>query len=605
MRILHDSKSSIYKRPFGPLRKNEEGYVGLHIPKSCLTLTAELIVLTHSKEEYKRFSLTKENEYDGYEVFSAPFTLDKCGLYFYYFYIVTKNEKFALYKEGYDMTNIAVGELWQISCIPEDYKVPNAFLGNIMYQIFPDRFNESGKCNLSQKLIPYYVHQNKSDVPDYLPDSSGKVRNMDFYGGNLKGIEEKLPYISKLGVSVIYLNPIFKAYSNHRYDTADYTKIDEMLGTDEDFESLCKSAHSYGIKIILDGVFSHTGENSVYFDKFDVFKNGAYKNPSSPYRSWFKFKENGEYECWWGIKCLPCTDEENQEFQKHIFSAVKKWLLLGADGLRLDVADELPDSFIWNLRCHIKSIKPDSLLLGEVWEDASNKSSYGQLRKYFTGGELDGVMNYPARNAIIDFVKGNDCGKRLRNTIMTLAENYPYDALLASMTMLSTHDTVRILSLLSPSKQPDTKEKRALYKMPQSDYEIASKRLLLATAMQFLMPGIASVFYGDELGTEGFEDPFCRSYMNWEKENTSEFLPFFISLGKFKNENVALQKGTVHITLPQKNVVCIERKYGENHVIGYFSTADEFFLPNGYVPCISKDFTSNKISKYGFVILKK
>lgn len=566
--ILYNSKESVYKMPFGSLTEGQKCKISIFIPSECLTEKAELIFLREDgdREEKIFFLMKKESDDTPYEKYSCEFSLDVPALYFYFFRIKTKNEEFSLYKAGYDRTNMEAGELWQLSVIPKSFCVPEGYAGEVMYQIFPDRFNRSGVCDTKGKLEPFLMHGDLCDVPDYSENEDGEIRNCDFYGGNLLGIAEKLEYLDGLGVKVIYLNPIFKAYSNHRYDTADYKKIDELLGTEDDLAYLCKRAHEYGMKIILDGVFSHTGSNSVYFDKEGIFGGGAYHSSASPYRRWYDIDAlTGKYTSWWGIKTLPCVNENEPSFRDFLIededSVLAHWMRLGVDGFRLDVADELPDEFIMAFRKRMKGLKSDSFLIGEVWEDASNKISYGKRRRYFTDGELDSVMNYPFRNAIIDLVTGVDDGSGFQNTVMTLSENYPQCVLICLMNMLSTHDTVRILSELSPEARPEKKEERATYRMPKSALLRAKIRLRAAAFLQFILPGMPCIFYGDEIGTEGFEDPFCRSYFRWEDVWSNELLEYFISLSKMRNSLHALKYGDVRVRHVGKGSVMIERRY--------------------------------------------
>ena len=589
MRILFDSKNEKFKKPFGVIKDGENCSLSVHIPASCKTVNTILKIQSEDKKPYRDVVMGKSSEYDGYEVYTCDFTIEP-GLYFYYFRIKTQNEEFSLYKFGYDMTNMEAGELWQLSCVPSDYTVPEFYFGKVMYQIFPDRFFASGKCDVSEKIPPFFVHENKKDIPCYKPDENGKVINCDFYGGNLRGIEEKLPYLADLGVSVIYLNPIFKAYSNHRYDTADYLKIDEMLGCDEDFKSLCDKAHSLGMKIILDGVFSHTGADSVYFDKYGRFGNGAISNPSSPYRDWYEFEHYPDkYTSWWGVEILPCVNELSESFSDFICNEVLvKWLSLGADGIRLDVADELPDEFIAKLRKKLKEIKSDALLLGEVWEDASSKISYGVRRKYFTGGELDSVMNYPFLNAIIGLVSEKCDAFAFRDTVMTICENYPSGVLLSLMNILSTHDTARILSVLG-GYIPESKDERAVYRMSENARNEAVKKLMAAAFLQFMLPGMPCIFYGDEIGTEGFEDPFCRSYFDWEKTENNEICKFYKELAGLKNSQVDLQKGKTDILI-SGNVLTVKR----GNILSHLFLDDGDFAVSGEVI-----FERNAGKKYG------
>ena len=589
MRILYNSKDTRFKKPFGTLTEGQRCSIEIHIPSSCRTVRVSLAFLKEDKSEYKSFAMSFSRSTDGYDIYSVDFSLPECGLFFYYFRITTVGESFSLYKEGYCMTNMEDGELWQLSVIPREFKVPKEYFGAIMYQIFPDRFNSKGKCDVSEKLRPFFVHGSKSDIPFYLPNEKGVVENSDFFGGNLRGIAEKLDYLKSLSVQVIYLNPIFKAYSNHRYDTADYMKIDEMLGTEEDFKTLCRMAHERGMKIILDGVFSHTGSNSRYFDKEGVFGGGACSDPMSPYREWYDFKSYPDsYASWWGIPTLPCVRELCESYLDFIIrgedSVVAHWIRAGADGFRLDVADELPDEFIYALRKRLKEIKPSALLIGEVWEDASKKISYGKRRKYFTDGELDSVMNYPFRNAIIDYVVGVDRGEGIRDTVMTVAENYPAEVLHVLMNMLSTHDTERILSILSPEPPPSEKNKQAGYLMPDGARGEAYRRLRLAFFLQMTLPGMPSIYYGDEIGTEGLSDPFCRGFFDWSRVESSEHLRWFRRIARLRSQSVTLRLGDVVIENPREGVVRIERRYKGECVVAYLNTAEPFsFVREGEI----------------------
>ena len=605
MRILYDSKELSFKKPFGTLKENEGCEMNIHIPKNCKAKSVQVQFLKEDGGNFAAFFFYKSGETEDYDVFSTNFAISKAGLYFYRFYIEDVNGEYPLYKEGYNETNIGAGELWQLSCLPHDFKVPREFMGKVMYQIFPDRFFKWGKCDTKNKITPFSLHDNLSETPEYRPDETGEVLNNDFFGGNLKGIEKKLPYLKKLGVSVIYLNPIFKAFSNHRYDTADYKKIDDLLGTEKDFVSLTKKAHKLGMKIILDGVFSHTGSRSVYFED-------AVKNENSPYKEWFQFENYPDkYTSWWGIETLPCVNEMNESYLDFIIndedSVIVRYLKLGADGWRLDVADELPDEFISRIRAKMKEVKPDSLLIGEVWEDASNKCSYGKRRKYFVGGELDSVMNYPFRNAVCDFVLGFDNGENFRKTVMTVCENYPSDVTLCLMNMLSTHDTSRILSVLSGEDVPHTKDERAEYKMGGESLKIAVKRLKCATFLQFILPGMPSIYYGDEIGSEGFEDPFCRRFFDWEREKGNALKAFFEKMCEMRNKSDVLEFGTTKVSFISDGFIKIEREYIGKKISCYANcsqedkivkTANTIFAENAKV-----NGESVVIGQYGFILI--
>ncbi len=547
MRILYNSKNEYYKHPFGCLRQNELCILHIKIPTNCQT--EQVFLCIHTENGFQMTVPFAHVYTDGdYEVYQAEFSLFACGLYFYYFHITTKNESFDLFKRG-DDTNIAQGDLWQITCFDKDYDTPNDFKGRVMYQIFPDRFARAGDVNPKGKLLPYELHEDMNDTPIYLPDENGRITNNDFFGGNLPGITKKLPYLKSMGVGILYLNPIFMAYSNHRYDTADYKKIDPLLGTEKDFKTLCQEAHKLDIKIILDGVFSHTGSNSIYFDAEHIFGNGAVSNPDSPYRDWFQFEEYPHrYTSWWGIDTLPCVDELNQSYMDYIIhaedSVICHWLRLGADGFRLDVADELPDEFISAFHKKLKEINPNAILLGEVWEDASNKISYGKRRTYFSNKELDSVMNYPFKKAIFEFVTGKITGKSFEESIMTIVENYPRPVLDCLMNLLSTHDTPRVITALSGKGEGMSKTEKAMFRLSGDELKRALDLSKVCALLQFTLPGTPSIYYGDEIGMQGFEDPLNRCFYQWNDQNAS-LQNFYKKLAFLKNENNAIKCGDI------------------------------------------------------------
>ena len=406
--------------------------------------------------------------------------------------------------------------------------------GGLIYQIFPDRFYFSGekKENVPADRI---LRNDWGGVPHYLPDENGKILNNDYFRGDLKGIEQKLGYIKSLGVTHIYLNPIFEAHSNHRYNTADFTKIDPLLGTEQDFISLCQGAKKLDISIILDGVFSHVGSDSIYFNKqnrYDVC--GAYNSENSPYREWFRFRPDGSYDSWWGIETLPEIDEENKNYVEFIKSIIKKWMSLGAKGWRLDVADELPDSFLDEIYKTVKNQDKSAPVICEVWEDASNKISYGARRRYLLGGQMDSVMNYPFADAIRDFIRYHD-GRNFIDRIMTIVENYPPHILNSLMTHLSTHDTARFITAVG-AENLDNAERARLASEPPLDGESLEKAIFLlkaAAIIQYSLPGVPTIYYGDEAGLQGYRDPFNRACYPWGSENT-ELIEFYKKLGEIR-----------------------------------------------------------------------
>ena len=545
-----------YKTPFGCVMENQPCSLTVKVP-DYYAVSGMDVILTTDTAYGMQVSFELTDTQDGYQIYKTQFSLPRCGLYFYHFRCQGAQGPFQVYRCGETDTSINQGDLWQLTCYPQQFHTPKAYAGAVMYQIFPDRFFRSGSCDLTEKLQPYWVHENWDDTPHYLPNEHGEVLNNDFFGGNLRGIREKLPYLKRMHVDVIYLNPISMAFSNHRYDTADYMRPDPMLGTEEDFSALCADAHKLGMKVILDGVFSHTGSNSVYFDRNHIFGHGAVSDPNSPYRSWFDFQEYpNRYTSWWGIDTLPCVNEMDPAFLEHIItgenSVIAHWMSLGADGFRLDVADELPDDFIALFRQRLKELNPEALLLGEVWEDASNKISYGARRKYFSHGELDSVMNYPFRSAILSFLAQPDANS-FRANIMSVVEHYPQEVLHCLMNSLSTHDTPRILTLLGDSFDGSKQEKANRF-LSEDAKLWAVRRECAAAALQFTLPGMPCIYYGDEAGLEGFEDPFNRRCFPWGRELTS-LQTAYESLSRIKGRYAALKRGHITFENPNDHVI--------------------------------------------------
>ena len=480
-------------------------------------------------------------------------TSDRVGLLWYYFAVdipgttvyYGNNTKML---GGLGMAAEEVPEnCYQITVYDGNYQTPAWFRDSVVYQIFPDRFYMAEQALSGGRTD--IIRRAWGDTPFYKAEQfGGTYLANDFFGGNLRGIQEKLPYLAELGISALYLNPIFKAYSNHKYDTGDYREVDPAFGTVEDFKALCAEADKYGIRVILDGVFNHTGSDSRYFNKEGHYADvGAYQSKESPYYTWFKFVHwPEEYEAWWGTETLPQVNEESESFQRFILTdedaVVKKWLRDGASGWRLDVVDELPGFFVKKLREEVKKEKPDAVIIGEVWEDASNKCSYGKQREYFLGKELDSVMNYPLRGALIDFACGRIGGDGFSRRVMSLQENYPPPAFYALLNILSSHDVERILTAVSNPPAMD-KDAQAAYQIPPEQFYAAADRAKSAALLQILWPGVPCIYYGDEVGMQGFADPFCRGTFPWENIN-SDFLDWYKQLIALRKSSPAFTAGS-------------------------------------------------------------
>ena len=578
MRILYNSRDSQFKTPFGTVNPGQVCRLCVHVPSSVGAQQVVCILQNDSGREAAQAVLSYEKTLGAYDHFSGNLVMDVPGLYFYYFRIYKKNGSFRLFKYGAEDTNMEAGSLWQISCVP-DYDVPQWAIGGTMYQIFPDRFCKSGSVDLKEKLEPYTIHASWDEEVGWQPNEKGEILNNDFYGGNFRGITEKMDYIASLGVTVLYLNPISKSFSSHRYDTGDYKQPDPMLGTMEDFKEMCRAAHEKGIKVVLDGVYSHTGSNSLYFNREKAFgPGGAYWDKESPYSSWYQFYTWPDiYNSWWGFDTLPTVNKMDPGFVKYIItgedSVVAHWLKAGCDGFRLDVADELPNEFLILLKKRIREINPDALLMGEVWEDASNKIAYGQRRRYFVDGELDSVMNYPFRTAIINYLRGLDDGKAFRETVLTIAEDYPHQVLLSNMNLLGTHDSPRILSSLL-GKGEGSREELAKETMSAAEYAVAKERLMVASFLQFMLPGMPSIYYGDEAGMAGGKDPFNRRTYPWGKEDR-ELYAHHCRLGQLRKEQETLRLGDIAFFQAGQGRIGFSRSFGGKKLSIYVNLSEE------------------------------
>ena len=587
MHILFDSKNPTFKDPFGCLTPEQTCTLHIHVPSSVQAVKVVCVINHENGVLAMEVPMTYSMKKGAYDIFQGKFAFKETGLYFYYFRIEKKQGSFRLFKAG-NSTNMETGDAWQITCIPADFTTPDWAKGATIYQVFPDRFHKSGKCDLTGKLEPYTVHENWNEEVDWRPTPEGLVLNNDFYGGNFKGITEKMDYIASMGVTILYLNPISKSFSSHRYDTGDYKTPDPMLGTEADFTNLCDAAHERGIRVVLDGVYSHTGSNSLYFDKNRTFGGkGAYNSKASAFYDWFEFYNYpNSYKCWWEFDTLPTVKKMEPSFVDYIItgkdSVVEHWLKLGADGFRLDVVDELPNEFVKLLKDRIREIKPDALLIGEVWEDASNKEAYGVRRRYFVDGTLDSCMNYPFRTAILNFLRERDDGYHLRETVLTIMENYPSQVFLCNMNMLGTHDTPRILTALVDDFD-GSREEKAMRHLSRAQRELAKERLLLASVLQYTLPGAPSLYYADETGMEGYKDPFNRRTYPWGHENQM-LLNHHKQLGRLRKQQEALRLGDLEFFQAGDQKLGFSRSYNGSKVRIYVNrSSDVWEIPAGKI----------------------
>ena len=536
-----DSRNLQYRSKIGAVAAGETLRLRLLLHFDARVTAAFLRIRLDGQDEWQQ-KMEPVGTVENFCVFETAVTLDT-GLYWYSFRYESEHSEFFVAKRGSKGIYVREPEddWWQQTVYDADFKTPDWLSGGLIYQIFPDRFYRSGK---SHAAVPddRYLCTDWNKQPEYRQNGELCRLGNDYYGGDLAGISQKLPYLQSLGVTCIYLNPIFEAHSNHRYNTADYLKIDPLLGNKSDLQNLCRQAKKYGISVILDGVFSHTGDDSVYFNRYGRYDTaGAYQSTASPYFSWYTFSQYpDQYSAWWGIPSLPETNENNPSFSEHITGengVLRTWMRCGVAGWRLDVADELPDAFLDAVRMAVKAENPDAYVLGEVWEDASNKISYGHRRRFLQGRQLDSVMNYPFANAIINFV----CGGRadaFSEQIESVLEHYPPQCVKLLMNHIGTHDTARILTRLIKGDAQGDRAWQAAQRLTAEEYAKGVCALKAAAVLQYTLPGVPSLYYGDEVGMQGFGDPFCRGAFPWENED-ADLLEFYRALGQLRHKETA------------------------------------------------------------------
>lgn len=572
---LHfNSHDEDYKKPFGAVACGKSVELKLAVTGEKHIEEVKLVIwgAAFGKEDF-RLELHQVEEARKY--YGLSFTVPaQPGLLWYYFQVQADGETYYYGNNEQRQGGIGQSQVqpplpYQITVYREEgQRLPGSwFTEGVVYHIFVDRFyNGSDDGKVLNPKAGSLIHGRWEDTPVYLRDREGRIVRWDFFGGNLLGIIKKLLYLRELGVSILYLSPIFTAPSNHKYDTADYLQVDPMFGTEADFQQLCQLAREQGIYIMLDGVFSHTGSDSIYFNKYGTYPGqGAYQSPDSPYYSWYRFQEYPhKYQSWWGIDSLPNVNELEPTYLAFILrdqdSVIRHWMKAGVRGWRLDVADELPDAFIRELHNTVKEMDPQAVVIGEVWEDASNKLSYEEQRQFFLGEHLDGVTNYPFRRILLDFILGRSNPGETHLALMSLAENYPHHNLHASLNILGSHDVPRALTLLGEGPKGDSlsEPERERYRLGPEQRELAKKRLKLLALFQLTFPGVPCIYYGDEVGSEGYADPFNRGSFPWGRED-QELLEWYKKIIKLRQNHDVLRLGewfSLGLELDQDNPGC-------------------------------------------------
>ena len=576
MSTLFDPRDARCKSPFGAVTTFAAVDFALYPREHAVT---GCTLLTHHEfsDRWTETELLPGTDEAGDHIFSGTFFApSQPELIWYHFRLHWADGGVSCYgKDGFQAWDKVTP--WQLTVYDGRAETPGWFGRGVTYQIFPDRFFRA-KARSADGLIGHRtLHESWDEAPLRGPNERGDYCE-DFFGGDLAGITEKLDYLASLHVATLYLNPIFEAASNHRYDTADYETIDPLLGDENDFRTLCAEAKKRGIRVMLDGVFNHTGAKSRYFNADGFYPTpGAAQGPASPYYPWYRFHPfPTDYDAWWGIKNLPAVNELDESYVNYIVtgenSVIRRWLRAGASAWRLDVADELPDEFIADIRAVMRRDFPDAYLLGEVWEDGTTKVAYSKRRRYLLGGELHSLMNYPFRTALLSYLKGTTGAEAFRDAMETLRENYPAPAFYGAMNFLSTHDTPRLLSVLGCGRQPD----RADYRLSPAERGRGTALLKLAAAVLYAFPGSPTVYYGDEAGMEGFEDPFNRGTYPWGREDAA-LLDYFRALGALRAARESLQSGGIRYLLAEGRALCFERRAGDEVTLCAVNAGAESF----------------------------
>lgn len=567
---FHHSRKEFYRLPYGACPVDTEVRLRIDVPATATAVTLRLWYSDGGEVLIPMKMVPVEGEIPPLISYEVTFLTNSTpGWVWYYFIIDEKNVD--MYHGASGMVRYYYGNnekglggkgaryndvppSYQITVYDKDMPVPSWTKDAVMYHIFVDRFRRGQSSpplgtGLKKGQV---IHPLWDDEPFYGRDEKGNVLQYDFFGGDLQGIMDAIPYLKRLGVNLLYLSPVMDSASNHKYDVGDYKKVDPAFGDERLFRLLTAKAHAHGMKVIIDGVFSHNGADSIYFNRFGHYDSlGAYQSKESPYYNWYIFHDYpNSYDCWWGMTNMPNVKEQSPSYMQYMLwnwdSVVNHWNSMGIDGWRLDVADELPNAFLQAFHGAVKGANKEAFILGEVWEDASKKEAYGEMRPYLQGHELDGVMNYPFRQAVIDTLTGRISTVEGMNMLYSLHEHYPRKIFFSLMNLLSSHDERRILTELGEAPNMDdwTSGDRQNYRLSEAQLDLAKKRLKLALMWQFSFPGIPDIYYGDEAGMEGDKDPFNRRPFPWGKED-KELQKYYTLMGYLRHRYEVLRGGAL------------------------------------------------------------
>ena len=569
----------------------------------------------------------KENK-DGIVYFHTEedIFLETRAIYKYYFsYKCDGFRRFIKENDVLGPEGIMHEEMYKMSV---NFKAPDWAKGRMMYHIFIDRFNRGSSEPM--KVMPRrHIHKDWNE-PIVVCGDENNIWNNDFYGGDIKGIINKLDYIESLGVEILYLSPIVYSQSTHRYDASDYEVVDPYAGTMEDLKELCDEAHKRGMKVVLDAVFNHTGSDSKYFNRYQNKEwiekeqdRGAYYG-GRKYSKFYKSHRGPDgmtyYHYWWGFDTLPVCNGDAKEWQEYITGkggVIDLWFNQGVDGLRLDVADELTDYYIELIRKAVHRNKKDGFILGEVWE---NPMYMG--RGYIENGiGMDTVMNYNFVKALIRYFRYGEADELARK-IRECVNTYPTDTMNTAMNFTSTHDMTRGINLWDPSifnyhgKWPwnllnEDHNVAQAYKLSVEQYEEAKKVYEAYVFFMTFYPGILSIFAGDEMGVQGIGNLDNRKPMPWDNMD-EELLEFFREMGTIRKEETFMYDAAIRVRDINVNYAVFERIKDEDRMLVIVNRTGEehsFVVPEEYRNS-DKVYTLKKskpgvMGPYGGIAIKK
>lgn len=581
----------------------------------------EILMNTYDNVIIRRFSLEKTED----NIYEANICLQEKGIYYYCFSFESDfGQMFVRYDSQNKCPKVTLEPLpyWHLEVGIDS---PEWAKGANMMQIFVDRFRRSPKYEISP--MPYRkIYSDWSDQICIWIDDLGNW-NTDFFGGNLAGIEEMLDYIKRLGITIIYLTPIFQSQSNHRYDTGDYRKIDCYLGTEEDYDRLCKAVHKRGMHLILDGVFNHTGNDSWYFNEYNRYDSmGAYGNPDSPYKDWYKRLENGEYKYWWNVESLPECNLNNRNYQEYICKEVIRKRIGKdlADGMRFDVADQIPDFFLKIIVEEIYECLPNAFTVGEFWEQAMDKKDeYGHTRELIRKGIINSVMNYYWMQKILAYVKYRE-PEEMVERIENLLWNYPKGTIHSLMNFTCTHDMSRAITFFGVDcykrnsintwdliREDDRTWEQQNDSMTKEQYKKGKNLLKVLLHIIAFLPGIVSIFYGDEVGVTGIGNLLNRKPYPWGRRD-KELLTFVKKLLNTRKSIEWLKTAETALICVDERMMMFERYDDQNNLLNIVNITEhpiEVFIPELYkdgdiVYSYGKNNTKDKIDRYGCIVIQ-